>query len=169
MKLKIMISFFVVIFGAATFSYFKGETLSDYAKTHRDWYEVLPETNVWGRIHNTYPDDPRGYRVKLEFDNPNPQQAVIYNLKITGNYKIKNWGIGISRYTRIRPYDNCTVNFIIFGSNKTPEFFDYNAEGILWEEANDEMPLYSMNAHSWYDEFLYTLFKIFRYTNFDEF
>lgn len=77
MKTKIIILFFFTLV-MATFSYFKGEILSDYSKSHRDWYEVLPETNVWGRIHNTYPDDPRGYRVKLEFINPNPQQALIY-------------------------------------------------------------------------------------------
>ena len=167
MKLKMLI--IATILGIGAFSYFIGESLSYYAKYNRDWYEIIPDTDVLVRIHNTYPTDSRGYRIKLEFYNPNSLDAVIRGLRTEIIHSGKKLPIGIWHPIHVRANNNRTINLIPYKSEIDPEHFEYYANEVIWKESEDKKPFYSINKYSLYDDFLYILFKIFRYTNYDEF
>ena len=156
------------LLGIGAVSYFKGEMLSDYARQNRGWYEIIPGTDVWLRIHNTYPNELRGYRIKLEFYNPNPHVAVVKGLRTEVIHSGIKLPIGVWHPMRVRPNNNRTFNYIPYKSDRDPEYFYAYAKEIKWEKADEEMPFYSMNEISLYDELLYILFKIFRYTDSEE-
>jgi hypothetical protein len=166
MKLKMI--FMVTIIGIGFFSYFIGEALSDYAKNNREWFEIIPETDVLVRIHNTYPNSSIGYRIKLEFYNANPFDAEVRGLKTEIIHSGKKLPIGVWPPIHVRANNNRTINFIAYKSDLDPEYFDYYADEVILKEADDDIPIYSMNKISVYDEFLYIIFKVFRYTNFNE-
>lgn len=166
--MKLTWSILATILGIGIFSYFLGESLSDYAQNNRDWYEIIPNSDVLVRIHNTYPNDSRGYRIKLEFYNLNSFDAVIKEFKTEIIHAGKECPIGIWHPIHIRANNNRTINFIPYKSEIDPEYFDYHADEVIWKESDDEKPLYSLNQISVYDEFLYILFKIFRFTDYDE-
>ena len=83
------------ILGIGFFSYFIGESLSEFAKNNREWFEIIPDTDVLVRIHNTYPNDYRGYRIKLEFYNLNYFDAEIRGLKTEIIHSGKELPIGV--------------------------------------------------------------------------
>ena len=167
MKLKLLI--FSTIIGIGIFSYFIGESLSEYARYHRDWYEIIPDTNVLVRIHNTYPNDSRGYRIKLEFYNPNSLDAEIRGFNTEVIHTEKEVPISTFGSIHVRAKDNRTITFFLNKSDIDPEYLDYYANEIIWKEPDKTFRFYSINKHSLYDELLYILFKIFRYTDYSEF